>query len=298
MQTQVFKTVNGHEIAADIYPLPHAAHGQKLPAVLFIHGGGLIMGNRKMIDPNHIETFHEGGFHVVSIDYRLAPETTLPEIANDIKDAWHWLRENADEIGIDRERIAIAGHSAGAFLTLMTGYRLDPRPAALVSVAGYDKLRHTEFTGPSPYYVQNHAAADENTARSLVGTKALSASGPNDSMHRFTGCGLFYLYCRQQGIWLQAVSGHHPSDQAWFAQYEPIQHISAAYPPTLLLHGEADTDVPHDQSVLMQQELNKHGIAHKFISNPNWGHAFIYIPNDPSVNKAFAQIIAFLQQHV
>ncbi|MCX6049078.1 MAG: alpha/beta hydrolase [Chloroflexi bacterium] len=298
MQTQGFKTVNGHEIVADIYPLSHARDGENLPAVLFIHGGGLIMGHRKMIAPSHIQAFHEGGFHVISIDYRLAPETKLPEIADDIQDAWHWLREKAESFGIARERIAIVGHSAGAFLTLMSGYRLDPRPAALVAMAGYGKLTHDEFKKPSPYYVQQHAAADANDARSSVGAGTISASGPNDSMQRYTGRGLFYLYCRQQGIWLREVTGHNLSDQEWFAQYEPIRNVSAAYPPTILLHGEADTDVPFDQSVLMQQELNRHGIAHAFISNPNWGHGFLYVPHDPSVNKAFTQIIAFLHQHV
>lgn len=246
----------------------------------------------------HIRAFHEGGFHVISIDYRLAPEAKLPEIANDIQDAWYWLREEAETFGIDRDRIAIVGHSAGAFLTLMSGYRLDPRPAALVSMAGYGKLTHDEFKKPSPFYVQQHAAADENDARSSVGVGTISASGLNDSMQRYTGRGLFYLYCRQQGIWLREVSGHDPSDQEWFAQYEPIRNVSAAYPPTILLHGEADTDVPFDQSVLMQQELNRHGIAHEFISNPNWGHVFLYIPNDPSVDKAFTHIMAFLHQHV
>ena len=168
MQTQVFKIVDGHEIVADIYPLSRARDGQKLPTVLFIHGGGLIMGHRKMIAPSHIRAFHEGGFHVISIDYRLAPETKLPEIADDIKDAWHWLREEADSIGIDRERIAIAGHSAGAFLTLVSGYKLDPRPAALVSMAGYGKLTHDEFVKSSPYYVQEHALADEYLPPNLL----------------------------------------------------------------------------------------------------------------------------------
>ncbi len=140
-------------------------------------------------------------------------------------------------------------------------------------------------------------AADAHDARRSVGAGPISASGPTDSMQRYTGRGLFYLYCRQQGLWLGEVTGHDPRDQAWFAQYEPICNVSAAYPPTILLYGEADTDVPFEQSVLMQQELTRHGIAHEFIRNPHWGHAFLYIPHDPSVNQPFTQIIAFLQQH-
>lgn len=298
MQTQVFKTTGGHEIKADIYLSPHLEKDQKRPAILFIHGGGLIMGHRKMIAPNHVQAFHEGGFHVISIDYRLAPETKLPEIVGDIKDAWRWLQENAESYGIDRDRIAIAGHSAGAFLTLVCGYMLDPRPIALVSIAGYGKLTHAEFEQPSSYYVQKHVETNESEARSVIGEKTLSESSPNDSMQRYTGRGLFYLYCRQQGIWLHEVSGHIPSDHAWFAQYEPIQNITETYPPTLLIHGEADTDVPYDQSVLMQIELNRHGVVHELVSNSNWGHAFIYVPNDPTVDNVFQQITAFLQKHI
>ncbi len=298
METRVFKTIDGHEIKADIYLSSHAMKGQKHPAVLFIHGGGLIMGHRKMIAPNQVQALHDGGFHVISIDYRLAPETKLPDIVGDIKDAWRWLQENAESYDIDRDRIAIAGHSAGAFLTLVCGFVLDPRPRALVSMAGYGKLTHAEFEKPSSYYVQKHAAATESEARSAIGEKTLSESGPNDSMQRYTGRGLFYLFCRQQGIWLHEISGHIPSDHEWFAQYEPIQNITGTYPPTLLLHGEADTDVPYDQSLLMQRELNRHGVVHELVSNPNWGHAFIYVPNDLTVDKALQQMTAFLQRHI
>lgn len=298
MQTREYKSINGHVIVADIYPLSYTMNEQKTPAVLFIHGGGLIMGHRTMIDQSHIRIFHEGGFQIVSIDYRLAPETKLPEIVDDIKDMWHWLREEADALGIDRDRIAIVGHSAGAYLTLLSGYKLAPRPAALVSMAGYGKLTHDEFTKPSPYYVQVHSLVSESDAREMINVGVISSSGPKDSMRRYTGRGLFYLYCRQQGIWLSEVSGHNPNDQDWFMQYEPIHNVSAAYPPTMLLHGKKDTDVPYDQSVLIQQELARYGITHEFISNPDWGHTFLYAPDDPSVDNAFTQIIAFLQQHV
>ena len=298
MDTHVFKKIDGHEIKADIHRAYHAADEQHQPAVLFIHGGGLILGSRKAILPSHIQAFNDGGFHFVSIDYRLAPETKLPEIVRDIGDAWTWLREEATSFGIDRNRIAILGHSAGAYLTLMGGYKLDPRPAALVSIAGYGRVTSDEFTAPSPYYVKEHGPVDEQNARQTIGEGTISESGPNDSIQRFLGRGLFYLFCRQQGIWLSEVSGHDPGDQDWFADYQPIRNVSAEYPPTMLLHGEPDTDVLIEQSVLMQQEFIRHGVAHEFVRNPSWGHAFLYMPNDESVGKAFGQIVTFLQQHI
>ncbi len=298
MHTHIFKKIGSHEIQADIYHAAQAEDEQHLPAVVFIHGGGLIMGHRKMILPSHIQAFHDGGFHFVSIDYRLAPETKLPEIADDITDAWAWLRDNADSLGINRDRIAILGHSAGAYLTLMSGYKLNPRPAALVALAGYGKLTSEAFTRPSPYYVGEYESVDEYDARQTIGEQMISESGPHDSMQRYLGRGLFYLFCRQKGIWLREVAGHEPGDQEWFAKYEPIRNISAAYPPTMLLHGEPDTDIPFEQSLLMQQELARYGVVHEFVRNPNWGHTFLYIPNDASVDEAFGKIVSFLEQHV
>ncbi len=298
MQTQTYKTVGHHEILADIYPIPDSEDGQKRPAVMFIHGGGLIMGHRKMILPSHIELFHQGGFHVVSIDYRLAPETKLPQIAEDIQDAWRWLQNASDQLHIDADRIAVVGHSAGAFLTLQSGFKLAPRPAALVSMAGYGTLLHSGFTEASSFYNDHYETAVEEEARGSTNQGTLSASGPNDSMQRYTGRGLFYLYCRQQGIWLKEISGHSTADPSWFTQFEPIHHITKAYLPTLLLHGEPDTDIPHEHSVLMQQALAQHQVPHQFISDPNWSHVFPYIPNNPSTDSAFEKMIRFLQQHV
>lgn len=298
MDTYVFKTIDGHEINADIYPAYRAEDERQQPAVLFIHGGGLIMGSRKAILPSHVQAFNDGGFHFISIDYRLAPETKLPEIVRDVEDAWAWLREEAASFGIDRDRIAILGHSAGAYLALVSGSKLDPRPAALVSIAGYGRLTSGEFSEPSAHYVKAHQPVDERDARHTIVERTISESGPNDSMQWFLGRGQFFLFCRQQGTWLSEVSGHDPNDPNWFAEYEPIRNVSAQYPPTMLLHGEPDTDVLIEQSVLMQQELIRHGVAHEFLRSPSWGHAFIYMPHDESVGKAFGQIVAFLQRHV
>ena len=290
METHIFKKIDGHEIAVDIYRV----EGERLqPAVLFIHGGGLITGGRKAILPSHVEAFHNGGFHFVSINYRLAPETKLPEIVRDVEDAWTWLQQKAASFGIDRERIAILGHSAGAYLALIGGYKLHPRPAALVSIAGYGRLGYSASTNLTAL-----KKADEGDARQAVGGGTISESGPNDSMQWYLGRGLFYLFCRQQGSWLREISGHDASDADWLKEYEPLRNVSADYPPTMLLHGEPDTDVLIEESELMQQALIRHGVAQEFVRNSKWGHAFLYMPNDASVGEAFRQIVGFLKQYV
>ena len=83
----------------------------------------------------------------------------------------------------------------------------------------------------------------------------------------------FYLYCRQQGIWPNEVSGHDPhKEPKWFDSYCPIRNVTKAYPPSLLIHGTADTDVPYGESKAMTARLAEVGIQHEFITVPGAGH--------------------------
>src|SRR5262249_38077410 len=78
------------KIEADVY----RPDGDKpRPVVVWIHGGALIMGSRDGVPKNLMELCRTQGYILVSLDYRLAPEVKLPAIAEDIEDAFRWLRE-------------------------------------------------------------------------------------------------------------------------------------------------------------------------------------------------------------
>ena len=87
-----------------------------LPAILHIHGGGFVSGNADMSDPNSRAYVAEMDCVVVSVDYRLAPETPFPGPVEDCHAALRWLQSAAAEFGVDPARIAIAGESAGGGL--------------------------------------------------------------------------------------------------------------------------------------------------------------------------------------
>lgn len=99
-----------------------AKPGAARPAVLYIHGGGFIMRSAKsaLLHVQNISISHD--CVVVSVDYRLAPETPFPGALDDNYAALKWLHDHADELGVDRTRIAVIGESAGgghaAMLTL------------------------------------------------------------------------------------------------------------------------------------------------------------------------------------
>src|SRR6266403_693076 len=89
------------------------------------------------------------------------------------------------------------------------------------------------------------------------------------------GRGDFYMYCRQNGLWPKEVVGHDPAKEPRaFDRFCPVRNVTKDYPPTLLLHGDNDTDVPHQQSVDMAAELKRVGVVHEFLSIKGGGHGF------------------------
>src|SRR5688572_25085713 len=88
-ETVVFKRVGELEIKADVY---HFNGAKVRPAVVWLHGGALIMGSREGRFPWR-EMILTNGYVLVSLDYRLAPQAKLPEIIQDIEDAFVWIRE-------------------------------------------------------------------------------------------------------------------------------------------------------------------------------------------------------------
>ncbi len=110
------RTIPGPAGAPDvrvlIYSPPGVAAGKR-PAILHIHGGGYVIGKADIGDiPNRMFALALGCV-VVSVDYRKAPETTWPGPIEDCYAALTWMVDNADTLGIDPARIAVAGESAG-----------------------------------------------------------------------------------------------------------------------------------------------------------------------------------------
>jgi acetyl esterase/lipase len=291
-QTYTYKTVGNCHIQADVY---RAADQVLRPVILWIHGGALMIGNRGMISPDQRQPYLQAGYAVVSIDYRLAPETKLPAIIADLRDAYQWVRTQGPALfRIDPDRIAVIGQSAGGYLTLMAGFCVQPRPQALVSFYGYGDIVGDWYSRPDPFYCQQPAVSAAEAQQS-VGNTVISES-PSGVRGRF------YLYCRQQGLWPKAVTGYDPDrEPEAFVPFCPVHNVTKEYPPTLLLHGDQDTDVPCEQSILMAKALERQHVPHELIILPGYGHGFNRTGDgikDRAVAQAFERVLAFLKQHL
>ncbi|MCC6420325.1 MAG: alpha/beta hydrolase, partial [Gemmataceae bacterium] len=149
-KTYTCKTVGTLPIRADVYRLP----GDDVrPVIVWIHGGGLITGGRGGPALAQRKRYLDAGYAIVSIDYRLAPETKLPGIIEDVRDAIKWVRSKGPELyRIDPKRVAVVGHSAGGYLTLMAGFAVEPRPQALIAFYGYGDVDGDWYAKPDPFY--------------------------------------------------------------------------------------------------------------------------------------------------
>jgi acetyl esterase len=95
---------------------PRGIAGDRLPGVVFCHGGGLIAGDLDTHDPLCRALCHETGCRLIAVDYRLAPEHRFPAAVEDAHAATLWVSRHADRLGLDPGRLAIAGDSAGGTL--------------------------------------------------------------------------------------------------------------------------------------------------------------------------------------
>jgi acetyl esterase/lipase len=288
--TYIYKTVRDCQIKADVY---RPSSGSTPTAVIvYIHGGCLIYGSRKDINQRQLELYLQAGYAVVSIDYRLAPESKLPDVIEDLQDAFRWVRNSCpDKSILDPLRIAVLGHSAGGYLALMSGFCVVPHPQAIVSFYGYGNIVGDWYSKPDPFYCRQPAVSEEESGKMRLGSVI---SEPYEAR----GKEKFYLYCRQHGLWPKEVGGHDPQKEpSFFIPYCPTQNVSADYPPTLLLHGDVDTDVPYEESVLMANELARYQVEHELITIPQWGHGFDNEMDDPLVRNILNKMLRFLDRH-
>jgi len=293
VRTFTYKVVGNCKIKADVYA---ASDDAVKPLILWIHGGALMFGRREDIRPEQIDLYRKAGYAIASIDYRLAPQTKLKAIIEDIQDAYKWMREEGPHLfNIDTDRMAVVGHSAGGYLTLMTGFCVDPRPKALVSFYGYGDIAGSWYSKPSPFYL------NDPWYRKHPISKKKAYAITRKVISRSTGgkqC-LFYIYCRQHGLWPKEVTGHDPdTEPRAFDPFCPVRNVTKKYPPTLLLHGDKDTDVPYEQSVMMENELSRVGVEHELITIPNGGHCFDWSLKDSVVADAYARVLVFLRKHL
>ncbi len=226
----VYGRGGGRDLRCDVFTppggVPRGATG-----VVIVHGGGWREGDRSQLRGYGIRLARTGVV-CAAIEYRLLPESPWPAQIQDVKAAIRWMRANADALGVDPDRIAITGNSAGGHLSLLA--------------AGTPGLAAFEGDGGNPGVSTAVAAA-------VAFYPVTDFAGPGSATFDF----LF--------------AGHADATTA-AREGSPLTHVSAEFPPALLIHGTADAVVPDAQSTSMYDALRAAGVPvdmHLFADQPH-----------------------------
>ena len=209
--------------------------------LVYYHGGGFVFGDLDSFDAFCRRLCHEAGAHVLSIDYRLAPEHKAPAAVDDAYAAFRWATEHAAELGADPGRVAVGGDSAGGAL------------AAVVSQLARDGVGTMPCLQLLLYPITDFDA--QTRSRTLFGDGFLLTRSDMDYFHRqyLEGSGLAPTDPRISPVFADDLSGLPPAVVVT-AGFDPLRDEGNHYAAALAAAG-----VPVD---LREQ----HSMIHAFIN--------------------------------
>ncbi len=233
---------------------------QPAPAVIFIHGGAWKSGNREVYH-YYCAKFAERGYVAATVSYRLSAVAPFPAAVEDVKCAVRWLRANAERLGVDPDRIAAAGGSAGGHLSMMLGYAAD---APELEGAG----GHSEVSSRVQAIVNLYGPTDLTT----------DFAKSSDAVRQFLGGKTF------------------AEDRKLYELASPVTHVTEGDAPTLILHGSIDTVVPIDQAEILAAKLKQAQVPFEYDRVEGWPHT---MDLSADVNRhCLAMMFAFFDKHL
>ncbi len=224
------------ELLMDV-AFPKQSNNQPLPAVVYIHGGGWVIGDRR-IGTGLILQYAQGGYFAATIEYRLADVAPFPAAVHDCKAAIRFLRANAQKLGIDPDRIGVFGRSSGAHL------------AGLIAFSGNDEALEGDL---EPADISSQVRCVVTSSARVEFMTLSERQNPDGPEERFLGTDPETFVANAEAASL-------------------LTYIDPDDPPILLLHGTADRVVPFEQARMFRSALEEAGIESKFLFVEDGAH--------------------------
>jgi acetyl esterase/lipase len=260
----VYARHGGRALRLDLYLPAGATSRAPLPVIVLVHGGAWRSGGRDNLAPMAIR-MAQRGYAGATIDYRLAPEARYPAAIHDVKAAVRWVRAHAGELGIDGERIAVAGGSAGGQIASLAGVtngdaRFDPD--AVPGAPSSDVAAIVNIDGLSDFTSAEARRHEDDPAK------------PSAAGAWFGG-----RYAEQPGLWRAA---------------SPLFYIGRATPPMLFIgSGQPRFSVGRAETVA---RLRAAGVPQRVVVLPDTPHSFWLF--DPWLEPTVDATVAFLGVHL
>jgi acetyl esterase/lipase len=272
-----YGTTNGRLLSLDVLRSERDSRAL-LPVVLWLHGGGWYSGRkRNVIDSHMLDFLVRSGFVLASAEYRLSDEAPFPAQIHDVKAAIRWLRTQPQALGIDPERIAVAGFSAGGHLAALAATTVGvPELEGESGSPGYSTRVKAAIAMAAPTdFTQNPAASDPSLNPNSVGGVTPE----------------------------QRLLGGRIEERHTLARLaNPAAFIGQDTPPILLIHGSDDEIVPVSQAEYLYDALERAGVDVTFIRVEGGNHgcwpAEQPYPSRPMPSRIERLMLAFLEKHL
>ncbi len=236
--------------------------------VIWMVSGGWV-SNHNSISPVVAKPFTDKGQTVFEVVHGSQPKFTLPEILQDIHRAVRFIRTHASDYGVDPNRLGISGGSAGGHLSLMMG----------------------AYGGPGD---QN---AKDPVDRASSAVNAIACLFPPTDFMNYgkEGVKAFEIPALRPFRPAFGVTDQTSADQleAMGKTLSPIYGALDKMPPTMIVHGDADTLVPLQQSERFMAKLEENKIPHKLEVRPGKGHGFW-----PGIEKDFTIMAEWFEKYM
>lgn len=252
----VYKQVNDWNGRMDIYYNPE--NKNPTPLIINIHGGGWKNGVKEA--QGGFNTYFKAGFAVANVEYRLTPQATAPAAIEDCRCALIYMIKNASKYNIDKNKIVVMGGSAGGHLALMTG------------LLGNNSLFDNDC-GKNKEKIKVAAIIDKYGITDVWDW----AYGVRKS--------------KSATQWLASKQ----KDEAFVKSVSPVSYLKKDIPPVFILHGDADSSVPYQQSVDLHQKLEALGVRNEFMTIPGGGHGKFDKETNANINKSIMNFLMSIE---
>ncbi len=264
-QTIAYAKTEGQTLKLDAW-LPKDKTTSPRPAVVVVHGGSWSGGERSDF-PQWDGWLAAHGFAVFDVEYRLAPQPNWQTATGDVKCAVGWLKRNAAQYGIDPERIALMGRSAGGQLALLAAYTPDDPKLPSSCDAGDTSVRAViAFYAPTDLVWAYTHPANQRVIDGPATLRKFLGGDPQTATEAFT------------------ISS-------------PVARVQSQSPPTLLFHGGQDQLVRDENMSRLAQRLRAANVSHEAVFIPYAQHGFDYNFNGWGAQIAQPVMLRFLQTY-
>lgn len=241
-------------------------HERLQPTIVWVHGGAWRRGSKDSVP---VLPMRYRGFAIVSVEYRLSPKAMFPAQANDLHAALRFLKSNANRYGLDTQQFVIAGASAGGHL------------AALVGV-----------TDDVDVLTQAHDASERTDSSVQAIVSFYGASNLQSILSQSTEHGLSVRVPA-----LQLLLGGQPMDVPRLAKLaSPVTHVDPDDPPIMLIHGDADPQMPYQQSVELNDRYRSAGLQSKLITVAGARHGGPEFYTEERMDRLAEQLLGWMRR--